>query len=248
MNTKALTFVALGVLLTACNPGAGAREETDGVDSLSQDEAGGDAGEATDGPDGPGSEGPGDDDGDSGAPTPDDEGPAELPQGRQIRRLTADQFVRSLEKVTGQPWPDYPLYAAAMGKADFAEITEHDRNLSVTFEKFANDAATATCRAAVDSDATGETDAILRLAKLDVDDSGELAPILETDVRANIQYLFLRFLGDEVALDSALVDPWVELILAPMITDAELTAVDVQRERWAAVCVGFSTHVDFITY
>ena len=243
MNIKTLTAVTLGVLLTACYEGAGALGETDGAVSLSSAEAGDEAGATSDGP-GSG----GDDDGDSGSPNPDDEGPAELPQGRQIRRLTADQFVRSLEKVTGQPWPDYELYAAAMGKADFAEITEHDRNLSVTFEKFANDAAAATCRAAVDSDATGETDAILRFAKLDVDDSGELAPILETEVRANIQDLFLRFLGDEVELDSESIDPWVELILAPMVTDETLTAADVQRERWAAVCVGFATHVDFITY
>ena len=247
MNTKALTIVTLGVLLTACYEGAGSRGETDGIDGPSAGESGDEAGDGSEGP-AREDDGGDDDGGDSGSPNPDGEGPAELPQGRQIRRLSADQFVRSLEKVTGQPWPDYEIYAAAMGKADFAEITEHDRNLSVTFEKFANDAAIATCRAAVDSDATGETDAILRLAKLDLDDSGELAPILEANVRANVQYLFLRFLGDEVALDSAQVDPWVELVLAPMITDETVTALDVQRERWAAVCVGFATHVDFITY
>jgi len=112
MNIKTLTAVTLGVLLTACYEGAGALGETDGADSLSSAEAGDEAGATSDGP-GSG----GDDDGDSGSPNPDDEGPAELPQGRQIRRLTADQFVRSLEKVTGQPWPDYELYAAAMGKA-----------------------------------------------------------------------------------------------------------------------------------
>ena len=245
MNIKALTVPLFGVLLSACYAGTGFQSETDdSADGLPS----GEAGDAEDTGNDPDDADDADDDGDSGSPNPDGEGPAELPQGRQIRRLTADQFVRSLEKVTEQPWPDYELYAAAMGKADFAEITEHDRNLSVTFEKFANDAAIATCRAAVDSDAMGETDAILRFATLDVEEGGELAPLLETDIRANVQYLFLRFLGDEVALDSPLVDPWVELVLAPMITDDETTALDVQRERWAAVCVGFATHVDFITY
>ncbi|MCR9162534.1 MAG: hypothetical protein ACE37F_19145 [Nannocystaceae bacterium] len=244
MNTQPLIIVSLGFLLTACYEGITPGAETDGLDAPPSS-AGDEAGASSDGP-GEGTDA--DDGGDSGAPNPDGEGPAELPQGRTIRRLTADQYVRSLEKVTGQPWPDYELYAAAMGKADFAEITEHDQTLSVTFEKFANDAAIATCRDAVDTDATEGRDTILRFAGIETAPDGALLPSSEADVRANIQYLFLRFLADEVELDSPLIDPWAELVLAPIVPSEDLSADAIGRERWAAVCVGLATHVDFLTY
>lgn len=183
----------------------------------------------------------GGDDGDSGAPSPEGEGPAELPIGRAIRRMTADQYVRSLEVVTGQTWDEYPEFAAAMGKADYAEITQHDRTLSVTFEKFINDAALDVCQRAVDADADEGGTVILRHATLD--DADEAA------VRTNVQYLLLRFLADDAELDSEAVDPWAALVLAPVDAETpEEDVAEVRRARWTAVCLGLATHVDFITY
>ena len=152
--------------------------------------------------------------------------------------MTADQFVRSLQRATGQAWDGFETYSAAMGKAGIAEITEHDRTISITFEKFANDAAIATCRAAVDQDVGGSGDVGMPHAQIDsVDDAS---------VRANVQYLLLRFLADEVSLDDPRIEPWAALILAPI--EDEESAPDALRERWSAVCVGLATHVDFITY
>ena len=228
--------------------GRNARGDTDGVDTVPG--GGPESSSASHDPDGQtdGDDDDADDDGDSGSPNPDGEGPAELPQGRAIRRMTADQYVRSLEKVTGQAWADFELYAAAMGKADYAEITEHDRTLSVTFEKFANDAAITVCRDAVDTDVTEGRDTILRFASVETDLEGAVLPAAEADVRANIQYLFLRFLADEVELDSSLIDPWADLVLAPVVPSEEQSGEAIARERWAAVCVGLATHVDFLTY
>ncbi len=237
---KRSMIMALGAtVLPGCYAGPGSDSNSDGsgLDTLT---AGADV-ETTGAPESGGPDDDGDDDddgGDSGSPTPEGEGPAELPVGRAIRRMTADQFVRSLERATTQRWDGFEAYSAAMGKANFSEITEHDRNLSVTFEKFATDAAIATCRAAVELDAGENTQTILRHATLeDLDESA---------VRANVQYLVLRFLADEVELDDPRVDVWAELVLAPM--GADLEPRDILRERWAAVCVGLATHVDFITY
>ncbi len=220
---------------TGCYSGLGSDStpETDGQDALTS--AGTDDAETTDGESGDGGD---DDGGDSGSPDPEGEGPAELPLGRAIRRMTADQYVRSLELATTQRWEGFDAYSAAMGKANFSEITEHDRNLSVTFEKFANDAAIATCRAAVAIDADEQAEVILRHVTLESLD--------EAAVRANVQYLVLRFLADEVPLDDPRVDVWAQLVLAPLGPD--LDPREALQERWAAVCVGLATHVDFITY
>lgn len=240
MTMKQLMLMALSApVWTGCSAGLGpdSNPDSEGLETLTT--AGNDGPGTADGDDSGGDDGADDDDsGDSGSPSPEGEGPAELPVGRAIRRMTADQYVRSLELATTQRWADFEAYSAAMGKADFSEITEQDRTLSVTFEKFANDAAIATCRAAVELDANDDTQIILRHATL--------LSLEETDVRANVQYLVLRFLADEVELDDPRVDVWAELVLAPM--GPELEPPDAMQERWAAVCVGLATHVDFITY
>lgn len=229
-------FLAGLLVVPACYEGIADGAATDGDGSLPTQGSSGSDGTAGSGSNGDDDDG--DDDGDSGVPNPEGEGPAELPLGRAIRRMTADQYVRSLEVATGQTWADYEAFSAAMGKADYAEITEHDRTLSVTFEKFINDAALATCRAAVDLDADEGGNIILRHVSLEDTD--------ETAIRTNVQYLLLRFLADEAELDEESIDPWVSLVLAPVANPKEAT--EIRRARWTAVCIGLTTHVDFITY
>ena len=191
----------------------------------------------------------GEDDGDdSGAPGHHGEGDAETPAGRRVRRMSADQFHASLVMVTGQPWPSFAEYAGAMGKADFAEITEEGRELSVTFDKFVHDAAMYSCDAAVDADLSGDTagtgaGVVLRWAGLSDRDPEPL--------RRNLDYLMLRALGQAMADDDPRVDPWMHLLTAPPNegepNEGELDDA-LMQERWTAVCVGLVTHPDFLTY
>ncbi|MCA9708117.1 MAG: hypothetical protein KDK70_19855 [Myxococcales bacterium] len=184
----------------------------------------------------------GEDDGDdSGAPGHHGEGDAETPAGRRVRRMSADQFHASLVMVTGQPWPSFAEYAGAMGKADFAEITEEGRELSVTFDKFVHDAAMYSCDAAVEADvaaAGAGAGVVLRWAELSDRD--------QTVIRRNLDYLVLRFLGQEMKPDDVRVEPWMNLLTATP-DEGELDDA-LMQERWTAVCVGLVTHPDFVTY
>lgn len=127
-----------------------------------------------------------------------------------------------------------------MGKADYAEITRHDRTLSLTFDKFAHDAALWSCRAAVDADVANASAVILR----HVDPSLQ-APADATSVRANVAYLLLRFLAVDAAAADSRVDVFADLVLAPSAADPSL---ETRRERWTAVCVALATHPDFVAY
>jgi hypothetical protein len=49
------------------------------------------------------------------SPDRDPIGPTDLAPARRVRRLTADQFARSLAVATGQAWSRYATYAEAMG-------------------------------------------------------------------------------------------------------------------------------------
>lgn len=173
-------------------------------------------------------------------------GPADLPHGRALRRMSAAQFNASLTVATGQTWSAYETYAAALGRADFAQVTEEGVEFNVTFEKLVEDAARVTCRAAVTADeAEGvETPVILRhLTSVDRD------PIM---YRANLEYMLLRFLGaTDFNDDDERLSPWMTLLQAPTYdaegTEAELTD-ELMAERWTAVCVGLVTHPDFVSY
>lgn len=171
-------------------------------------------------------------------PTRDPVGDAELPAGRRLRRMSADQFVASLEVATGQRWSDYERFAAAMGRADYGEITEEGLELNVTFEKLVEDAARATCDDAVRADVDGG-EVILR--HVSIADRDEAAYV------ANLEYLFLRFLGQPLAEGDTRLDPWLALLNAPPADGAELTDTTMRR-RWTAVCVGLVTHPDFVSY
>lgn len=180
-----------------------------------------------------------DDGADSGAPGHHGEGEAEGPGGRRVRRMTAAQFHRSLVTVTGQPWPLFDEYAGSMGRADFAEITDEGRELSVTFDKFVHDAALHSCAAAVEADGEGlGAGTIMRWVAVSERD--------EVKIRRNLDYLMLRLLGQEMRDEDSRVEPWMRLLLAAP-DEGELDDA-LMRERWIAVCMGLVTHPDFITY
>ena len=173
------------------------------------------------------------------APTPTAIGTAENPLGRRVRRLTADQFHRSLEVATGRSWAEYGRYAASLGRPDYAEVTEQGREVSMTFAKFVDDAARATCVATLDEDRRGEGPGVLLRDALITDRD---PAVLEQ----NLRYLFLRFLGQSLPPGDPALEPFMRILT---LKDFERELDDVEmRDRWWAVCVGLATHTDFLTY
>jgi hypothetical protein len=169
-------------------------------------------------------------------PDRDPEGPTDVAPARRIKRLTADQFARSLQVATGQTWSRYAQFAGALGKADWSQITEEGTDLGVTFAKLVTDAARETCGRAVS--APGQ--AILRYAT-----SGDRPGAADAKIVANLKYLLLRFLGEDVtADDDPRLAPWLAVLRGgtPPATDAAM------NQRWVAVCIGLATHPDFLTY
>jgi len=182
---------------------------------------------------------PGDDAADDGEPGHHGDGNAEEPAGRRMRRMTAAQFHRSLVTVTGQPWPQFDEFAGAMGQADFAEITDEGRELSVTFDKFVHDAALHSCSAAITADGEGsDAGTIMRWVEVSERDV--------VKIRRNLDYLMLRFLGQEMDDEDTRVEPWMDLLTTE--PDAGELDDELMRERWTAVCIGLVTHPDFVTY
>ncbi len=176
---------------------------------------------------------------DSEPPGKEGEGSAEYPRARQVARLSADQFHASLIVATGQAWVDYPEYSAALGKPDLAEVTEESRSFSISFDKFAHDAARSTCRLAIDAEVGGGEPVIMRFA--DPSDRGEAEYV------ANLQYLLLRFLAIEVDPGDSRIEPWLTLLQAPP-PEGEQLDDELMADRWWAVCVGLATHPDFLSY
>lgn len=170
---------------------------------------------------------------------------AELPSGRALRRMTADQYHASLQVVTEQSWDDFDRYAAALGQADYAEVTIEGTDLNITFEKLAGDAARETCNNAVVADNSNGTNVLLRHVTLE-----SRAAADESVVRENLQYLYMRFFGEEVASNDPRLTPWFDLLATSVDEEGEPIEIDdtMMRQRWAAVCVGFATHPDFVTY
>jgi len=172
-------------------------------------------------------------------PRRDPAGEAEFPPARRLRRLSAEQFHRSLQVATGQSWSDFERFAGALGRPDLFEVTEEGLETNVTFEKLVEDAARATCAEAVAADRAGaEEPAILRFA----DETSRDAASID----ANLRYLMLRFHTVNVTDDAdPRLTPWRDVL----VWGAGDTPTDDQMaERWAAVCVGLVTHPDFLSY
>lgn len=167
-------------------------------------------------------------------------GPSELEPGRRVRRLSADQLFASLEVATGQRWSDAETFAGSLGRADYVEVTEEGRELNVTFDKLASDAARATCRDAMNNERDGSAPGVL-LRHATLEDRAEPA------LRANLRYLLLRFFGARVSDDA---DPRLDPFLPILTTSASGEAItdDSMARRWEAVCVALATHPDFLTY
>ena len=169
-------------------------------------------------------------------PDRDPESPTDPAPGRRVRRLTADQFAKSLQVATGQTWSRYAQYAGALGKADWSQITEEGTDIGVTFDKLVTDAAREACGRAV----TAPGQAIMRFAAL-----SDRPAYNDDKILANLKYLLLRFHGvDVTADDDPRLAPWLGIIRG----GAAPASDTAMGQRWTAVCIGLATHPDFLTY
>ncbi len=158
---------------------------------------------------------------------------------RVPRRLSAEQLRVSLEKATGELWtgrtvvldPLSPagytvkedgdllaVYAHSLGKPDYNYVVKESREASVTFAKYAEDAARATCVKA----------ASRKPSALESEPTAD-----EASVKRNVAALVLRMWGEQVSTEDAAV--------------SELVSVH-QVGGWAAVCIDLTTDQKFLTY
>lgn len=174
--------------------------------------------------------------------------PAEPGPSRRLRRLTAEQFAASLEVATGRAWSSFEQHAATLGRPDFVQSTEQGEQFSAVFLRIVDEAAREVCADAVRADRSAEVP-----ANRPILGSMQLGTASESERRANLRRLLLRFHGHDVTRDDdPRLAPWLELLDAPIepsdLGDEGATAQDVEALRWQAVCVGLVTHLDFLTY
>jgi hypothetical protein len=158
---------------------------------------------------------------------------------RVARRLSAEQLDAALEIATGERWTGevvikdsysytgvtdkldadlLDIYAASLGRPDYNFTVRESREATVTFSKYAEDAARATCTKA----------AVKAPSILEAEPTTD-----EASVRRNLADLILRFWGERQAPDSAAVTE-----LLPVHTEG----------AWLGICVALATHPKFLTY
>jgi hypothetical protein len=156
---------------------------------------------------------------------------------RQLKRMTVSQARDSMEQISGGiPWGDegrdsnWDEYADTLGVADYQLRVKSDRTPSVMFQKFLDDAATATCLGWLQ---TSES------SFYSIEDPNSMT---REDVRANIVGLRWQIQGkakDETAL---IIDDYEKLFFK---AHQRTESLDFS---WQTVCVAMFTHPDFFMY
>ncbi len=187
---------------------------------------------------------------------PADHPPINLPEaplqglaGRAPVRLSVAQLRKSLEAVTGGVgWKEtlngvrdvdmLQYLANTLGEADFAEVTQENREPGILFAKFAADGARKVCSDVLKLDATRQRPqkVIMRhVAESDTPQSNMAA------VMKNIAYLRFRFLGDDEADSPKGAD-------SALVFSEALRFGATPTEAWLGVCVSLLSDPQFIAY
>ncbi len=155
---------------------------------------------------------------------------------RQLKRMTVAQARDSMERISGGiVWGDedeskWDAYADTLGVADYQLRVESDRSPSVMFQKFIDDAATATCRGWLEA-----TDS--SFYTIDVPDSTE-----RVDVRSNVVGLRWQIQGKPKDASAGIIDDYEALFFKVH------QRTDSVEAGWQTVCVAMFTHPDFFMY
>jgi len=155
---------------------------------------------------------------------------------RQLKRMTVAQARDSMVQISGGiHWgeegdSDWDAYADTLGVADFQLRVEHDRSPSVMFQKFLDDAASATCSGWLTAEDS-------HFHSIDDPESTERA-----DVRENILGLRWKIQGKSKTTEDTIIDDY-ELLFATVHQRTDST-----QSAWQTVCVAMFTHPDFFMY
>jgi hypothetical protein len=168
---------------------------------------------------------------------------------RPRRRMDIDQLDRSLRAVTGGiGWEDgsgrnqFERYASTLGVPDYAQNTIEDRDVSVIFLKFLDDASRNVCQRLMRREEEGmeERTFLVHASPTDV------LPANRSAIDENLAYLLLRFHGHMLEPTAPEIERWRTVFEA---SSADPMGGEPSAMRgWNAVCVGLINHPDFYTY
>ena len=180
------------------------------------------------------------------------------PTSAATKRLTADQIESSLpivlgDETNGDPmgwtmsqyegtFDAFVLLSRSLGKPDYLEITEENREPSALYVKFMGDMARTVCEEALKSDISKDNPddrVIVRFADWSETEDAQ-------QINDNLRYLKLRFLADRIADDD---DESVAALKAIFDTGAaEATTNQKAASGWYAVCVALVSSPSFHLY
>lgn len=155
---------------------------------------------------------------------------------RQLKRMTVRQARDSMEQISGGiVWgggssSDWNDHFDTLGVADYQLRVESDRQPSVMFQKFLDDAASDTCRRWI----LGEGSAF---HSIDDPDS-----TVQADIRANILGLRWKIQGKAREDGDPIIDDYLTLYTSVR------ARTDSSDHAWGSVCQAMFTHPDFFMY
>jgi len=154
---------------------------------------------------------------------------------RQLKRMTIRQVRDSMEQISGgiiwgggsSTWNDH---FDTLGVADYQLRVESDREPSVMFQKFLDDAASETCRGWV----LGEGG--------DFHSISDPITTVQAEIRANILGLRWKIQGRAQTDGDPIIDDYVTLFTTVR------SRTDSTERAWGTVCQAMFTHPDFFMY
>lgn len=161
--------------------------------------------------------------------------PAVPEHTRQLKRMTIRQVRDSMEQISGgiiwggssSTWDDQ---FDTLGVADYQLRVESDREPSVMFQKFLDDAASETCRRWI----LGEGGVFHS-----IDDPEST---VQADIRANVLGLRWKIQGKARVDGDPIIDDYVTLFTSVR------ARTDSSDDAWGTVCQAMFTHPDFFMY
>ncbi len=158
--------------------------------------------------------------------------------GRHARRLSIEQIKKSIPQLfNGLTWTDsananmFDKYALTLGKADYIEVTENNREASSLFMKFMDDMASYVCSKAVEADLKNPD-----LTKRSVIRHPD-------DVDQTLRFLRLKFHAVFVPNTST---KGIEKLRK--LHDAIRTKTNSETKAWTGVCIAIVASPDFFAY
>ncbi len=157
-------------------------------------------------------------------------------QRRDRRRMNIFQLNQALTDLTGYDYTELLEARGPLGQPDYREIIHEVREPELFFQKFLQDAAHTNCDHLLDDEETATLSERKFLTQIEPNDT------TQSEVKANLAFLLLRYHGHRYETSSAEVEEWYSLF-----STIQQTTSDSQT-TWKAICVGLIRHPDFYSY